>query len=120
MKTLFLTLALIATLGAAQAQTTVRVASETVGFWTLTADTMLIKKSDAIIHGSVYVPSSSTDSVKITGCTFTVDGIVTNGILIPPGVASVKLGFDYAFLDTVRIMAKGTATAWIMLFKKRN
>ena len=99
-------------------QTNVRVSSETIGFWTMTSDTMLIKKADNIVRGSVYCPTFSTDSVKITGCTFTVNGIATNGILIPPGEASVEFGFDYALMDSIRIMAKGTA--WIMLFKKRN
>ena len=120
MKKLFLLICLAAIFAAVQSQTSVRASSETVGFWTIRADTMMIKKSDNIIKASIYVPSLSTDSVKITGCTFTVDGIVTNGIQIPPGQAAIDIGFNYALLDTVRIMAKGTATAWIMLFKRRN
>jgi hypothetical protein len=106
----------------AQAQTSVRVTSETVGFWTmkLPADTMLIKKTDNIIRGSVYVPSFSADSVKISGCTFTVGGIVSSHIMIPPGEAAVNFGFDYALSDTIRIITKTTGTGWVLLLKKRN
>jgi hypothetical protein len=101
-----------------QGQTSVRTSSETVGFWTLSPDTMLIKKSDKVIHGSVYVPSTSAASAVITGCTFTVNGIVTNGITIPPGEAAVDFGFDYALMDSVRI--RTTGTAWVMLMIKRD
>jgi hypothetical protein len=99
-------------------QTTIRTSSETVGYWTLTADSMLIKKSNKVIHGSVYVPASSVASATITGCRFIVDGKVTNGITIPAGETAVEFGFDYALSDSIKIKTAGTA--WIQLFIKRD
>jgi hypothetical protein len=100
----------------AAGQTNVRVSTERVGFWTITNDTRLITTADKVIHGSVYCPMESTDSVLITGCNVTVGGIVSNGILLPPGEAALNIGFDYAYTDTVRIIAQNKA--WIMLLKK--
>jgi hypothetical protein len=117
MKTILLLLGLLLAIGAS-AQTWVRTNSETVGYWTLTNDSMLIKKSNKVIHGSVYVPASSTASATITGCTFTVDGNVTNGITIPAGEAAVEFGFDYALSDSIKIKTAGTA--WIQLLIKRD
>jgi hypothetical protein len=120
---LVFTILSIAILGVySQATTPVRTTSETIGFWTMKIpnDTMNIKYSDAIIKVSIYVPSFSADSVKLTGCTFTVDGIATNGITIPPGEASVDIGFNYNYLDTIKIVTKTTGIAWVMLFKKRK
>ena len=117
MKKLILLFA-IAVLGmAAKAQTPVRVSSETVGYWTITADTMNIVESDDVIRGSIYNPSYATDSVTITGCTFTIDGIAANGIKIPPGEASISFGFDYEISDTTTIACPGEA--WVMLLIRR-
>jgi len=69
---------------------------------------MNILKSDAVVALSVYVPATETDSVTITGCTFTIDGIASNGTKIPPGV-TVNLGFKFAVLDSVNIMVPGSA-----------
>jgi len=89
-------------------QNTIRVRSETVGFWTVSADTMNILKADKVIALSIYVPTTETDSVTVTGCTFTIDGIASNGIKVPPGV-TVNLGFKFAVLDSVNIMVPGSA-----------
>jgi hypothetical protein len=99
-------------------QTNVRMKSETVGFWTLDGDTMQIVKADAVVIGSVYVPSYSADSVTISGCTFEIDGITTNGIKIAPGEVAVKFGFDYAVSDTITIAAPDLG--WVMLLIDRN
>lgn len=94
------------------------ISTETVGFWTLDTDTIQITRLDKIVKGSIYVPSFSTDSVIIEGCTFTIDGTVTNGITIPPGEATVNFGFDYAYSDSVKITVKDKA--WLMLLKHRD
>jgi hypothetical protein len=117
MKTLLLFLIAVTITVATQAQTSVRMNSEPIGFWTLNMDTMQITKLDKVVKGSVYAPSFATDSVKISGCTFTIDGIATNGITIPPGEASFGFGFDYAYSDTVKIIAKNKA--WVLLLIKR-
>lgn len=117
MKKLFLILILTGLAFGVQAQTSVRVNSETVGYWTLDSDTMHITKADKVIKGSLFVPSFATDSTVISGCTFTVDGIPTNGIIIPPGEASVGFGFDYAYSDTVTIISKDKT--WVQLLIKR-
>ena len=118
MKKLFLALIFVGFGLVNYAQTNVRVKSETVGFWTLDGDTMLITKADLVVMGSVYVPLYSVDSVTISGCTFEVDGITTNGIKIAPGEVSVKFGFDYAVSDTITISAPDLA--WLMLLIDRN
>jgi len=118
MKKILLTLVLVGFGLAMHAQTNVRMKSETVGFWTLDGDTMLIVKSDAVVMGSVYVPSYATDSVTISGCTFEVDGITTNGIKVAPGQVAVKFGFDYAVSDSITISAPDLV--WLMLLIDRN
>ena len=99
-------------------QTTVRMRSETIGFFTMDADTMHIIKSDNVVKASVYCPSFATDSVIIKGCTFTIDGIPTDSIIVPPGEASFNIGFDYAVLDTLTIEA--VEKAWVMLLIDRE
>jgi len=100
------------------AQTSVRMNQESVGFFTITADTMQIVKADQIVKFSVYCPTGATDSVHVSGATFTLsDGHATNEIVLPPGETAINLGFDYAYSDTVRIIADNKA--WIMLLKKR-
>jgi len=102
----------------AQAQTSVRMNVESVGFFTISADTMQIVKADQIVKASVYCPTEATDSVHLSGATFTLsDGHATNSIVLPPGETAINLGFDYAYSDTVRIIADNKA--WIMLLKKR-
>lgn len=117
MKKLFLLLILTGLAYGVQSQTSVRMSSEAVGYWTLDGDTMVITKADKVVKGSIYVPSFATDSVKVSGCTFIIDGKTTNGITIPPGEASIGFGFDYAYSDTLRIIAKDVA--WIGLLIKR-
>lgn len=102
----------------AQAQTLKRLSTETVGYWTLGADTLQITRLDKVVKGSIYVPSFSTDSVVVSGCTFIIDGTVTNGITIPPGEASFNFGFDYAFSDSVRIESRDVT--WLQLLIKRD
>jgi hypothetical protein len=116
MKKLLFFLFLAVTLSAS-AQTSVRMTSETVGYWTLDGDTMQIVKADKVVKGSIYVPSFATDSTVITGCTFTINGIATNGITIPPGQASIGFGFDYAYSDTVTIISRNKT--WLQLLIKR-
>jgi len=118
MKKIFFLLIAALMFSAAHAQTSVRVRSETVGFWTISADTMQILKTDQVINASIYNPASSTDSVTVTGCTFTVDGITTNGVKIPPGDVTVNLGFKYAFIDSLNIAIPGTA--YVSLLIKRD
>ena len=101
-----------------QAQTSVRMNQESVGLFTIAADTMQIVKADQIVKFSVYCPTGATDSVHVSGATFTLsDGHATNSIVLPPGETAINLGFDYAYSDTVRIIADNKA--WIMLLKKR-
>lgn len=117
-KVILIVLVLVGFTLASFAQTSVRMKSETVGFWTLDGDTMQIVKADMVVVGSVYVPSYSADSVTISGCTFEIDGITTNGIKIAPGEVAVKFGFDYAVSDTVTIAAPDLG--WVMLLIDRN
>ena len=117
LKVIFLVIALGLIGAQAFSQTTVRMRQEAIGFWTIDNDTMHIVKADDVVKASVYVPNSATDSVEISGCTFTIDGIATNGIKIPPGEAAFNIGFDYALLDTVTIDAN--SEAWIMLLIDR-
>lgn len=117
MKKLFLILILTGLAYGLQAQTSVRMNSEAVGYWTLTTDTMQILKSDKVVKGSIYVPSFATDSAVVSGCTFTIDGLATNGITIPPGEASVGFGFDYAYSDTLVIISRDKT--WLQLLIKR-
>lgn len=112
MKRIFLIAAVALLSMSAFSQTKVRVSSETVGFWTVTADTMQILETDNVIAGSVYCPSFASDSVHISGCTFTIDGIATNGISIPPGSPAVNFGFRYAISDTLTIIADDVA--WVV------
>jgi hypothetical protein len=118
MKTLTLIIILSIISIAGFGQTNIRVNTETVGFWTLTNDSLRIKAIDKVIHGSVTVPSTSSASVVISGCKFTVDGHRTNGVTIPAGSGGFDFGFDYAFSDSIKI--KTTGTAWIMLLIKRS
>ena len=99
-------------------QSTIRLKSETVGFWTLSADTMLILKSDNVITASIYVPTFATDTVSIEGCTFTIDGIETNGVKIPPSEVPVNLGFKLAVLDSIKISSPGVC--WVALLIDRE
>jgi hypothetical protein len=118
MKTLLLFIIAVAFAVTAQAQTSVRMKSEPIGFWTIGIDTMQVLKTDGVIKLSGYVPESATDSTIISGCTFTIDGIPTNGIKIAPGEAAVNIGFDYAPLDSVRIESRNKT--WLMMLIDRN
>jgi len=95
------------------AQSKIRMDKESLGFWTVTADTMQITSADRVIKAAIYNPSTSTENVKIEGRIFTVDGIETNGINLIPGEAAINLGFDYAELDSVKVYC--TEEAWIIL-----
>jgi hypothetical protein len=117
MKKILILLAFIAFAVCLQAQTTVRMSSETVGFWTLCTDTMLVKKSDRAVKMSVFVPEYSTDSAKVTGCTFIIDGIPANGIIIPPDYG-YTIGDHYAPLDSVKI--ESWDKTWIMMLIDRD
>jgi len=99
-------------------QNTIRVKSETYGFWTLQNDTMQILKSDNVIGAAIYVPESATDSVTIEGCTFLIDGIQTNGIKIPPAENSLSIGLKFAVIDSLKISSPDVS--WVVLLINRE
>ena len=117
MKKLFFILICSLVVSGVKAQTSVRLTSETVGYWTIEGDTMNIVKADNVVGGSVYCPSYSTDSVTISGCTFEIDGITSSDIKIPPGEAALNFGFRYALSDSLNIAVPDKA--FVVLLIKR-
>ena len=112
MKTLLFIFLLFLTVSFANSQTLVRMPTEKYGFWTVEEDTMHIYDTTRAVKVSVFVPDYSSDSAKVTGGTYTVDGMSADGIVIPPGYG-FTVGDKYGVIDSLTIEAWDKV--WLMM-----
>ena len=59
--------------------------ADEIYLFTIDNDTMTITKAANISDVAISVPTASTDSCKLDGSGKVIDGIATNGFLLPPG-----------------------------------
>lgn len=88
--------------------------------WTHTledADTVLVTLSDSIYKISAYSDASATDSVQIQGSTFTVGGVSSSNIVLPPGVEDYIEG--HGILDSITITTRSGSKGLIQMEKRK-